>query len=86
MAKTRRNWSSSRRSRKRRSNDNHNLPVLLAGGAFNNQGHIAFNNQGHIAFDKQNNTLLSNLYVRMLHHTGIESKSFGASTGMVSEI
>lgn len=78
MAKTRRNWSSSRRSRKRRSNDNHNLPVLLAGGAFNNQGHIAF--------DKQNNTLLSNLYVRMLHHTGIESKSFGASTGMVSEI
>lgn len=60
------------------SHDNNNLPVLLAGGTFKHQGHLAF--------DTKNNLLLSNLYVRMLHHMDIEAKTFGASTGIVSEI
>jgi hypothetical protein len=60
------------------SHDNNNLPILLAGGGFKHQGHVAF--------DAKKNTLLSNLYVRMLHHMGIEAKSFGASTGVVGEV
>ena len=60
------------------SHDNNNLPILLAGGSFKHKGHVAF--------DTKTNTLLSNLYVRMLHHMGIEAKSFGASTGVVSEV
>jgi hypothetical protein len=60
------------------SHDNNNLPIILAGGGFKHQGHVAF--------DTKNNTLLSNLYLRMLHHMNIEAKSFGASTGMVSEV
>jgi hypothetical protein len=60
------------------SHDNNNLPILLAGGGFKHKGHLAF--------DTKNNTLLSNLYVRMLHHMGIEAKSFGASTGVLSEV
>ena len=55
------------------SHDNNNLPILLAGGGFKHQGHVAY--------DRKNNTLLSNLFVRMLHQMGIEAKSFGASTG-----
>ena len=60
------------------NHDNRNLPILLAGGGFKHQGHVAF--------DRQNNTLLSNLFVRMMHHMGIEAKSFGASTGIISEV
>jgi hypothetical protein len=60
------------------SHDNTNLPIILAGGGFKHAGHVAF--------DRKNNTLLSNLYVRMLHQMGIEAKSFGASTGVVSEV
>jgi hypothetical protein len=60
------------------SHDNNNLPILLAGGGFKHQGHLAF--------DSKNNKLLSNLYVRMLHHMGIESQTFGASNGIVSEV
>ncbi len=60
------------------SHDNNNLPIILAGGSFKHQGHVAF--------DTKNNTYLSNLYVRMLHHMGIEAKSFGASTGIISEV
>jgi hypothetical protein len=60
------------------SHDNSNLPVVLAGGGFKHAGHVAF--------DRKNNTLLSNLFVRMLHQMGIEAKSFGASTGVVSEV
>lgn len=54
-----------------------NLPLLLAGGGFRHQGHVAF--------DRQNNQPLSNLFVRMLHQMGIEAQSFGSSTGVVSE-
>ena len=60
------------------SHDNNNLPILLAGGGFKHQGHVAF--------DRKNNTLLSNLYVRMMQQMGIEKDSFGASTGIVSEV
>lgn len=60
------------------SHDNNNLPILLAGGGFQHQGHVAY--------DRKNNALLSNLFVRMLHQMGIETKSFGASTGVTSDI
>lgn len=60
------------------SHDNTNLPILLAGGSFKHQGHVAYN--------AKENTLLSNLYVRMLHHMGIEANSFGASSGVVGEV
>jgi hypothetical protein len=55
-----------------------NLPVLLAGGGFNHQGHVLK--------DRKNNTPLSNLYVRMLQHLGINAESFGSSTGIMSEV
>lgn len=60
------------------SHDNTNLPILLAGGGFKHQGHLAY--------DRKNNMLLSNLFVRMLHQLGIEAPSFGASTGVLSDI
>ena len=60
------------------SHDNNNLPILLAGGGFKHQGHLAY--------DRQNNLLLSNLFVRMMQQMGIEADSFGASTGVVSEV
>ncbi len=60
------------------SHDNNNLPILLAGGGFKHQGHVAY--------DRKNNTLLSNLYLRMLHQMGIEAKSFGASTGAIDDV
>ncbi len=60
------------------SHDNNNLPILLAGGGFKHQGHLAY--------DRKNNTLLSNLFVRMLRQMGIETDSFGASTSVISEV
>jgi hypothetical protein len=60
------------------SHDNTNLPILLAGGGFRHAGHVAH--------DRKNNTPLANLFLRMLHQLGIEAKSFGASTGVVSEV
>jgi hypothetical protein len=56
----------------------HNLPILLAGGGFRHQGHVAF--------DRSNNRPLSNLFVRMMHQMGIEARSFGSSTGVISEV
>jgi hypothetical protein len=60
------------------SHDNNNLPLLLFGGRFQHQGHLAF--------DTQQNTLLSNLFVRVLRHMDLEVDRFGASTGVISEI
>lgn len=60
------------------SHDNTNLPILLAGGGFRHRGHLGY--------DCRNNTLLSNLYVRMLHQMGIEARSFGASTGPLNDV
>ena len=55
-----------------------NLPVIVAGGGFKHQGHLAF--------DRKNNKALSNLYLRMLHQMGIEAASFGCSTGVMSDL
>jgi hypothetical protein len=55
-----------------------NLPVLLAGGGFKHQGHILK--------DRKENTPLSNLYVRVLQNLGIESDTFGTSTGVLNDI
>jgi hypothetical protein len=60
------------------SHDNNNLPILLAGGTFKHKGHLAY--------DRKNNTLMSNLFVRMLHHMNIEAQTFGASNGIISEV
>jgi len=60
------------------SHDNNNLPILLAGGGFKHQGHLAF--------DRTNNLLLSNLFVRMIQQMGIEAHSFGASNGVLTEV
>lgn len=60
------------------SHDNTNLPVLVAGGGFRHQGHVAY--------DRQNNTLLANLFVRLMQQMGIEAEKFGASTGVLGEI
>jgi hypothetical protein len=55
-----------------------NLPVILAGGGYKHQGHVLK--------DLKNNTPLSNLFVRMLQQTGIETKQFGASEGVLSDV
>ena len=60
------------------SHDNNNLPILLAGGDFKHQGHVAF--------DTKNNTRMSNLFLRMLEHMQIEATSFGNSNAMLSEV
>jgi hypothetical protein len=55
-----------------------NLPVILAGGGFKHRGHILK--------DRKDNTPLSNLYLRMLHQLGVETGSFGSSTGVLDEV
>ncbi|HYG77661.1 MAG TPA: DUF1552 domain-containing protein [Planctomycetota bacterium] len=55
-----------------------NLPVILAGGGFKHQGHLAF--------DRKSNKQLSNLYLRMIHQMGIEAPSFGCSNGALSDL
>jgi len=55
-----------------------NLPVLLAGGGFRHQGHVAF--------DTEHNKPLCNLYVRMLQQFGIQTDRFGSSTGTLGEL
>jgi hypothetical protein len=60
------------------SHDNTNLPILLAGGGLRHRGHLGY--------DRKNNTPLSNLFVRMMHQMGIEAESFGASTGVLSDV
>lgn len=60
------------------SHDNTNLPVLLAGGGFKHQGHLAY--------DRKDNLLMSNLFVRMLQQLDVETDKFGASTGVLSDV
>ena len=55
--------------------DNTNLPIILAGGGFKHGQHIAFN--------RDHNTPLCNLFVTMLHRMGVETDSFGSSTGSI---
>ena len=58
------------------THDNTNLPILLAGGGFQHGQHLAFN--------RDDNTPLSNLFVSLLHRLGVESDTFGSSTGTLS--
>jgi hypothetical protein len=55
-----------------------NLPIILAGGGFKHQGHVAY--------DQKKNMELSNVYVRMLKQMGIEADKFGISTGVLSDV
>jgi hypothetical protein len=55
-----------------------NLPVILAGGGFKHQGHVAK--------DRSDNTPLSNLYVRMLQQLGTDTDRFGSSTKPMDEV
>ncbi|MBI1247913.1 DUF1552 domain-containing protein [bacterium] len=58
------------------SHDNHNMPMILAGGGFKH-GQL-------LAFDKKNNYPLPNLYVSMLQRMGIETDRFASSTGTMT--
>ena len=58
------------------SHSTKNLPVLLAGGGFKHGQHLAF--------DADSPPPLCNLYVNMLQRLGIESESFGTSTGTLT--
>lgn len=53
-----------------------NLPVLLAGGGFRHGQHLAF--------DPARNPPMSNLFVSMLQRLGIETDTFGSSTGTLT--
>jgi Protein of unknown function (DUF1552) len=55
------------------THDNSNLPILLAGGGFQHGQHLAF--------PRDSNAPLSNLFVSMLQQLGLDSESFGSSTG-----
>jgi len=58
------------------THDNTNLPILLAGGGFQHGRHLAFK--------RDDNTPLCNLFVTMLGRLGVETESFGSSTGTIS--
>ncbi|MEP6669250.1 MAG: DUF1552 domain-containing protein [Chthoniobacter sp.] len=55
------------------AHDNHNLPMLLAGGGYRHGQHLAF--------DQKQNYPLPNLYVSMLQRMGLEADKFASSTG-----
>ena len=57
---------------------NTNLPILLAGGGLRHGQHLAYRH------DK--NRPLSNLYVTMLQHLGVETDTFGSSDGTLNEL
>jgi len=56
--------------------DYRNLPLMLAGGGFKHGNFIAY--------DQKNNLPLSNLFLTMLHNTGIFTPSFAKSTARLS--
>ncbi|MDZ4289362.1 MAG: DUF1552 domain-containing protein, partial [Prosthecobacter sp.] len=55
------------------AHDTRNLPLLLAGGGFKHGQHRSFN--------AQDNAPLCNLFVTMLQNMGLETDTFGSSTG-----
>ena len=55
------------------SHDWHNLPLLLAGGGFKHGRHLAG--------DPKSNIPMCNLFVSLMQKMGIETDSFGSSTG-----
>src|SRR5262249_7082226 len=58
------------------SHDNHNLPILLAGGGFRHGRHLAFN--------KETNYPLANLFVSMLQRLGLEIDRFASSSSTMT--
>lgn len=58
------------------THDNTNLPILLAGGGFKHGQHLAFK--------RDTNLPLSNLFLSLLHHLGIDSDQFGSSTSTLT--
>lgn len=57
---------------------NTNLPILVAGGGLKHGQHLAFR--------RDHNRPLCNLYVTMLQQLGVETESFGSSTGTLNEM
>ena len=60
------------------SHSNRNLPVLIAGGGLNHQGHVVCPEEPH------QRVPLSNLWLSILHLFGSEADRFGRSTGTFS--
>jgi hypothetical protein len=58
------------------SHDATNLPLIVCGGKFRHGKHLAH--------DPKNPPPLCNLWVDALQHLGIESDTFGSSTGTLS--
>jgi Protein of unknown function (DUF1552) len=58
------------------SHDTRNLPILVAGGRFKHGRHLAF--------DATKNNRLCNLFVTMLQRLGVETDTFGSSTGTLT--
>lgn len=58
------------------SHDNHNLPIILAGGGFRHGQHLAF--------DQSHNYPLPNLFVSMFQRLGLEIDQFASSTGTMT--
>ncbi|MFK5923421.1 MAG: DUF1552 domain-containing protein [Verrucomicrobiota bacterium] len=55
------------------NHNNRNLPIILAGGSFKHDQHLAF--------DQSTNYALPKLYVSMLQQLGIETDTFAGTTG-----
>lgn len=60
------------------THNNTNLPILLAGGNFNHGQHLEFKHDA--------NKPLCNLFLTMLQKLGVETDTFGSSTGSPIEI
>jgi hypothetical protein len=60
------------------SHSNRNLPVILAGGGMNHQGHMVCPSEDH------KRVPLSNLWLSTLQWFGVEADRFGKSTGTFS--
>lgn len=60
------------------SHTNTNLPIVLAGGGFRHGQHKAYPTTG------AGRTPLSNLFLSMLQHFGVEAQRFGLSTGTLT--
>jgi hypothetical protein len=58
------------------SHDWHNLPIFLTGGGFKHGLHLTGN--------AKNNTAMCNLFVRLIQNMGIETETFGMSTGVMA--
>ena len=59
---------------------NRNLPIIVAGGGYKHQTHI------NLPEEQGKRVLLSNLYLTMAQHFGIETDVFGHSKGTLAEL